>query len=294
MLMKCNPRVMIFSLGAENSNEMRLMRPLLLLLSLILASPAVFADPLVHVLLKGETIFGVAKTYSVPYEAVLAANGIEDPRKVRPGTRLVIPASHKVVKGETLYGIARAHGITLEELLKANKLSSGAVIKPGDALIIPGGNPASSPASVSTPAFPSTEKPSDAAPPSDTPIKAPFKPAPAGNWPAQGDAYYLEGKLFGVGIRTEKDVPIRAVRSGTVISAGPFRGFGRVALIQAKDGLIYVYGGAQTLSVRIGESVHVGTEIGKVGVDLKEGRPIAYFLVFKKGIPLDPVAAPRE
>ncbi len=105
---------------------------------------------------------------------------------------------------------------------------------------------------------------------------------------------YLDGKLFGVGIRTAENAPIRAVRSGTVISAGPFRGYGRVAFVQAKDGLVYVYGGAQTLGVRIGEPVRPGSEIGRVGIDLKEGRPIAYFLVFKQGNPLDPAKVPRE
>lgn len=275
--------------GAENSSGMRLKRPLLLVLSLSLAAAALRAEPLVHVLRKGETIFGVARTYSVPYEAVIAANNIEDPRKVLPGTRLLIPASHTVVKGETLYGIARLYGVSLAELLKANRLASGAMIKPGDVLVVPG---AASPA-VSAPAVSSGKAtPLDA--PSASSEKAPSKPIPSGAWPAKGEPYYLDGKLFGIGIRTEQDVPIRTVRSGTVISAGPFRGFGRVALIQAGDGLIYVYGGAQTLEVRIGESVQAGKEIGRVGTDLKEGRPIAYFMVFQKGTPLDPVTVPRE
>lgn len=271
---------------------MRLKRPLLLLLSLSLAANALRAEPLVHVLRKGETIFGVARTYSVPYEAVIAANNIEDPRKVLPGTRLLIPASHKVAKGETLYGIARLYGIPLAELLKANRLASGAVIKPGDVLVVPGGGPASP--AVSAPAVSSGKTDALLDAPSASSEKAPSKPVPSGAWPAQGDPYYLDGKLFGIGIRTEQDVPIRTVRSGTVISAGPFRGFGRVALIQAGDGLIYVYGGAQTLEVRIGESVQAGKEIGRVGTDLKEGRPIAYFMVFQKGTPLDPVTVPRE
>jgi len=279
---------------------MRLKRSLAPILLLLLAAFASRAEPLVHVLQKGETIYGVARTYAVPYEAILAANGIADPRRVLPGTRLVIPVSHKVLKGETLYGIARTYGTALEDLLRANKLSAASVIKPGDLLVIPGGT---SPKAATGSASPSAAVPpsSGAAGAGSIPsggtgpaVKPPVKPPAGGPWPAQGDAVYLDGKLFGVGIRTEENAPIRAVRSGTVISAGPFRGYGRVAFVQAKDGLVYVYGGAQTLGVKIGEPIRPGSEIGRVGIDLKEGRPIAYFLVFKQGNPLDPAKVPRE
>lgn len=284
---------------------MRLKRSFLPVLFLAVTAAVSRPEPLVHVVQKGQTIYGIARTYAVPYESILAANGIEDPRKVLPGTRLVIPASHRVAKGETLYGIARTYGIPLENLLRVNKLSSGSTIKPGDLLVIPGAaasvpavppsGSASGPAAGSAGA--SVPKPGSV-PSSDVPAnpadKPPAKPPAGGSWPSPGEAVYLDGKLFGVGIRAQENAPIRTVRSGTVISAGPFRGYGRVAFVQAKDGLVYVYGGAQNLSVRIGESVRSGAEIGRAGIDLKEGRPIVYFLVFKQGNPLDPAKVPRE
>ncbi|HSV55908.1 MAG TPA: LysM peptidoglycan-binding domain-containing protein [Magnetospirillaceae bacterium] len=286
---------------------MRRTRPLFTLLLLAAFSLTLGAEPLVHVLQKGETVYGVARIYSVPPEAIIAVNGIGDPRRVLPGTRLVIPASHKVSRGETLFGIARSRGIPLEALLAANKLSAGAVIRPGDILLIPGTvprplppRPSTGPAAEEGKSTPQAQRPAAptpgtvpaaGTPPAARPIA---RPPSGGAWPAEGQAVYLEGKLFGIGIRTEENARIRAVRSGTVISAGPFRGYGQVAFVQAKDGLIYVYGGARTLMVRIGEAVRPGTEIGRVGMDLLEGRPIAYFLVFRDGIPLDPATVPRE
>jgi len=283
---------------------MRLNRFLFSALLFSIAAAALCPESLVHVVEKGQTIYGIARTYGVPFESILAANGIEDPRRILPGTRLVIPSSHRVAKGETLYGIARAYGVPLEDILKVNKLAPNSLIKPGDLLVIPGaavrvpppapGALAPAPASGAggTTAPPGTKP--DPAAPVEPAAKPPAKPPTGGAWPAPGEAVYLDGKLFGVGIRTEENIPIRAVRSGTVISAGPFRGYGRVAFVQAKDGLVYVYGGAQNLSVRIGESVRSGTEIGRAGIDLKEGRPIVYFLVFKQGNPLDPAKVPRE
>lgn len=282
---------------------MRLKRFLLSALLFSLAAAALRPESRVHVVEKGQTIYGIARTYGVPFESILAANGIEDPRKILPGTRLVIPSSHRVSKGETLYGIARTYGVPLEDILRANKLAPNSLIKPGDLLVIPGapGIPPESPAA-GAPA-PASGGSGSAASPVPKPVpaapvepasKPPAKPPAGGAWPAPGEAVYLDGKLFGVGIRAEENAPIRAVRSGTVISAGPFRGYGRVAFVQAKDGLVYVYGGAQNLSVRIGESVRSGTEIGRAGIDLKEGRPVVYFLVFKQGNPLDPAKVPRE
>lgn len=287
---------------------MRFHRLLLSALLFSCAAAALRSESPVHVVETGQTIYGIARTYGVPYESILAANGITDPRKILPGTRLVIPTSHRVAKGETLYGIARTYGVSLEDILRVNKLTPGAVIKPGDLLVIPGAAraPAASPslpAASSAPGGTSagaggTSGTPAAKPGSGAAAEASAKPAvnpsAGGAWPASGDAAYLDGKLFGVGIRAEENAPIRAVRSGTVISAGPFRGYGRVAFVQAKDGLVYVYGGAQNLSVRIGESVRPGTEIGRAGIDLKEGRPVVYFLVFKEGNPLDPAKVPRE
>jgi septal ring factor EnvC (AmiA/AmiB activator) len=82
-----------------------------------------------------------------------------------------------------------------------------------------------------------------------------------------------------------------AIRSGTVISAGPFRGFGLVAFVQSSDGLVYVYGGAASLSVKTGESVRKGSTIGKVGTD---GETAAYFFTFKGADTIDPGTAPRD
>lgn len=283
---------------------MRLNRFLFSALLFSIAAAALCPESLVHVVEKGQTIYGIARTYGVPFESILAANGIEDPRRILPGTRLVIPSSHRVAKGETLYGIARAYGVPLEDILKVNKLAPNSLIKPGDLLVIPGAAvrvPPPAPAALAP--VPASGVGGTTAPPGTKPApaatvepaaKPPAKPPAGGAWPAPGEAVYLDGKLFGVGIRTEENIPIRAVRSGTVISAGPFRGYGRVAFVQARDGLVYVYGGAQNLSVRIGESVRSGTEIGRAGIDLKEGRPIVYFLVFKQGNPLDPAKVPRE
>ena len=76
--------------------------------------------------------------------------------------------------------------------------------------------------------------------------------------------------------------------------AGPYRGFSRVVLIEAKSGYTYVYAGNEETLVAVGDSVEPGAEIGRLGTNVHQGVPQLYFLVYRNGEPVDPAAAPRS
>lgn len=44
-----------------------------------------------HVMAKGETLYGIARKHKIPVDALIKANSIKDPAKLRDGTKLVIP-----------------------------------------------------------------------------------------------------------------------------------------------------------------------------------------------------------
>lgn len=301
---------------------------------MFLSMPAFAVDPLTHSLEKGETLYSISRKYKVSYEALAAANGITDPTKLRIGTVLIIPSVHVVAKGETLFGLSRQYGVTVDDLLAANKLSAGYVLKIGDTLIVPGmklaenASPpplsipsttlALTPASTTTtiaakttttisPAVKVTtttsvaktaakpEVPAATYVPMPDPVKTQDRAVDMKlDWPVPGKAMYLDGKLEGIMIRVKPGEMAKAVASGTVVSAGPSRGFNQVAFIQAKSGYVYVYGGNEALSVKTGDVVASGREIGRIGLDAKDGSPIAYFFVFRNGQPIDPALAPRD
>ncbi|HPC71836.1 MAG TPA: peptidoglycan DD-metalloendopeptidase family protein, partial [Treponema sp.] len=113
-------------------------------------------------------------------------------------------------------------------------------------------------------------------------------------WPVKAKSIsYLTGKLYGVVITAEENDLVQSLSSGTVISAGPYRGFGKVAIVQAANGYLYVYGGCDILNVREGESIKNGTVLGRIGVDSISKQPQLYFLVYKDNKPVDPASAPR-
>jgi murein DD-endopeptidase MepM/ murein hydrolase activator NlpD len=115
----------------------------------------------------------------------------------------------------------------------------------------------------------------------------------SGPWPVKGVIQYIQGKLFGITISGESGDKVVSVASGTVVSAGPYRGYGRVVFVQAPNGYIYVYGGNEGLSVHVGDAIHPGDAIGTVALDPREKKPLAYFFVYKDNKAIDPAKAPR-
>jgi murein DD-endopeptidase MepM/ murein hydrolase activator NlpD len=196
---------------------------------------------------------------------------------------------HVVRKGETLYSIAKAFGVSVDILRSENKLSPSSLLKAGDLLRIPLGGKAQATAAPAAGAAPADPKPAmpDAV---KTSVKTVAKSV---SWPCSGEVRYLDGKAYGVVIRSKQGESQKALTAGKVSIAGPYRGYGNVVFVLSQ-GFVYVYGGNDAISVRVGDRVKAGQEIGKVGIDGKLGGPAAYFFVYRNGEAIDPATAPRD
>ena len=112
-----------------------------------------------HRVRKGESLWTIARHYGTSVQAIMDANSIRNPRRLRPNTYIVIPVDYRhagryassrggsgsrsagtyvVRKGDTPSGIAHKFGVSLSALLKANGLSKSSRIYPGQRLKIPG------------------------------------------------------------------------------------------------------------------------------------------------------------
>jgi LysM repeat protein len=129
---------------------------------LLVVSPVYAQSPIVHVVQRGETLYGIARRYGVSVSAICAANSIADPSLIYVGQQVVIPgtsgpstpapsgeSTHVVQPGENLYRIALRYGTTIMALANANGISDPTQIRVGQTLVIPGGTgtPAVSPSS---------------------------------------------------------------------------------------------------------------------------------------------------
>lgn len=276
-----------------------------LILSLMAALPVRAAEETVHVVVKGETIYSIARSFKISPEELMSFNSITDPSRLQAGSRLKIPGEasvsvqrsapadiqgfteYRAQKNDTLYSIARQNGVSLETLRSVNGFSEAYVLKVGDRVKIPGKS------SVRTVSGGQTAVVS---PPSPPPRNAGIVKNidPALRWPVNPkELAYMKGKLSGVSVMGEHSEPVKSLSGGTVVSAGPYRGFGRVVIVQAAGGYLYVYGGCESLSVKEGDRVGPGMELGKLGIDAVSNKPELFFMVYKNNAPIDPAKAPR-
>jgi murein DD-endopeptidase MepM/ murein hydrolase activator NlpD len=281
--------------------NMSVRRPFLCLFFLM-AVLSISGEDVIHIIQRGETIYTIARNYGVNSQEILTLNGIEDPRKIQAGQRIRIPREsgappgaaipapaapyleYRVARGEAFYGISRRFGTTVAAIRAANSLNEDYVLKEGDMLRIPQ-------AAVAAASSGPTPASKDAAALRQT---APGKMDASVRWPvAAKELNYMTGKLYGVVLLGEQSEPVKSLTTGTVVSAGPYRGFGRVAIVQMTGGYLYVYGGCENLSVKEGDKVMPGTELGRLGVDAVSAKPQLFLLVYRNNNPIDPAKAPR-
>lgn len=262
---------------------------------------------------KGETIYAIARSFKVSPEELMSFNNITDPSRLQVGSRLRIPGGasvsvqksvsantqklteYRAQKNDTLYSIARQNGVSLETLRSVNGFSETYVLKVGDRVKIPQNS------SVRTVSGGGTQTQTvTASSASTSSSSAPRSTSVAKNidsalrWPViPKELSYMKGKLSGVSVTGERSEPVKSLSGGTVVSAGPYRGFGRVVIIQANGGYLYVYGGCESLSVKEGDRVGPGMELGKLGIDAVSNKPELFFMVYKNNAPIDPAKAPR-
>ena len=275
---------------------------ILMLAVAALSSTWVWGQERTHTVQSGETFYSIARSYGLNADDLMRHNGITDPGRLRAGQQIRIPgdiraagnspavdpppvitgaggaASYRVLRGDTLFGIARNFSVTVEAIRRENNLPESYVLLEGDILRIPSGTAAAS-------------QPS---PPVQTAGSEAGTGSPSVIWPvAARELSYMTGKLSGVLITGARAESVKSLIRGTVVSAGPFQGFGRVAIVQVDGGYLYVYGGCESLSVKEGDRVGPGTEIGKLGVDAKSNKPQLFFMVYQSNTPIDPAIAPR-
>jgi murein DD-endopeptidase MepM/ murein hydrolase activator NlpD len=249
--------------------------------------PEAPAEQLIHIVGGGDTIFSLSRFYQVNADELMRVNGITDPSRLQVGRRLVIPVNtpeqtlvdYRVVRGDTLYSLARRHGIALQRLMEINRFSSNHVLRAGDVIRVPGQNIASVPP----------------VPPVNNITAA--RTTPGGlyalRWPViPRNISYMTDQL-GVVVEGEQFESVKSLTHGNVISAGPWRKFGRVVIVETPGGYYYMYGGCETITVRVGDRVTPGMELGRLGINTVSDRPQLFFMVFRNETPMDPALAPR-
>ncbi|MDR0496059.1 MAG: M23 family metallopeptidase, partial [Treponema sp.] len=272
----------------------------LILWVFVLVSQGLLGEENIHTVQRGETLYSIARTFGVKADDLIKYNGITDPGRLMAGQRIKIPSSepasgsgaagahqtqgsapantgfvnYRVLRGDTLFSIARRFSVTVGAIQEANKLPQNHLLREGDSLKIPSqstiprdsANPNGS-GNTQDANPPETRNPQNHAGTSS----ADFSLV---RWPVTGREFSnMTGKLSGVVITGTRTESVTSLTRGTVLSAGPYRGFGRVVIVQVEGGYLYVYGGMESLSVKEGDRLGPGAELGKLGIDAVSNKP---------------------
>lgn len=92
----------------------------------------------------------------------------------------------------------------------------------------------------------------------------------------------------GIDLGAGSGTKILATKGGTVISAGPYGGYGNAVVIAHGDGLSSLYAHQSKIAVSAGESVDRGEVIGYVGSTGQSTGPHLHFEIRESGEPVNP------
>ena len=106
-------------------------------------------------------------------------------------------------------------------------------------------------------------------------------------WPVEGEVLYNFGRQRqpngtvlrwnGLGIQAPTGTPVRAVRGGQVVLAGPFEGYGPTVILSHGNGFYTLYLYLEDIGVVEGRTVDAGQVVGTVGgAETPEGPHIEF------------------
>jgi murein DD-endopeptidase MepM/ murein hydrolase activator NlpD len=237
---------------------------------------------------QGDTISTIAAQFGVSIDTILWENNLGPFDYIRPGQKLTIlpttGVSHKVKSGDTVEKIAKKYNVDADQILEFNKLYDSSSIALGQVLVVPGGR-----IIYNVPA-PKTQI---------APVKTIFTGPIAGSsslamiWPTTTHriSQYYSWRHTGLDINGDFGDPIWASADGIVEASYCTRwDYGCRIIIDHGGGKKTLYGHAQKLLVKVGQSVKKGQLIMEEGSTGRSTGSHLHFEVRVNGRRMNPLS----
>ena len=227
---------------------------------------------------RGDSVSKIALDFSVSMDAIIASNGITNARSLREGETLRIPnmdgIPYTVKSGDTLLGISVSMGVPLEAILDANDLQTD-LINTGMSLFIPGARMNRDDLKLALGEL------------FVYPVRGAKLSSSFGwrNDPFSG----VRSHHAGIDLSISEGTPVRAAMDGTVSAQSSDRIYGNYIIITHSGGYQTLYAHLSATSVRRGDRVLQGTQIGAVGNTGYSTGPHLHFSIYKNSRAVNPL-----
>jgi len=240
---------------------------------------------------EGDTISGIASRFSVSAGSIIAFNNIQEAWNIRAGKVLKIPnmdgIPYTVGKNDSISKIAVKMKVPQNAILDANNILSD-TIQAGQVLFIPG---ARMDANEFDRAFrrDATRRDSGRSAPIILPVGG--KVTSGYGWredpvrPVAGEKRFHRGVDF-IGKTGDS---IKAAMKGTVLHIDNNPNLGNFIILKHDGGIQTLYAHLSAYTVKAGDTVSQGQEIGKIGATGYTTGPHLHFEVFRNGNRVDPL-----
>jgi murein DD-endopeptidase MepM/ murein hydrolase activator NlpD len=227
---------------------------------------------------KGDSVSKIAVNFSISMDAVIASNGITNARSLREGEVLRIPnmdgIPYSVKNGDSLFGISRSMGVPLEAILDANDIQSDK-INAGMTLFIPGARMKSEDLKLALGEL------------FIYPLRGARLSSPFGwrNDPFTGVRRYHAA----IDLSAPQGTPIKAAMDGKVSITGYDLNLGNFIIVSHSGGYLTTYAHLAGVSVKKGDQVKQGAQIGTVGSTGYSTGPHLHFIITRNGRAVNPL-----
>jgi len=230
----------------------------------------------VYRVVRGDTLSEISYDFDLSLDTIVSFNGIENARSLQPGTLLKIPNISGIMyaakQGDEVEAVAAAHEISADRVIEANGLMSS-TLEPGRLLFLPDAHLAS--------------------------IKLREISGDLFKWPVRGwitswygwrnDPFTGERRFHnGLDIGVSEGTQVKAPMDGRVAETGWSEGSGNYLLLSHHAGWTSFYGHLESVAVKRGQRVAVGTILGRSGNTGRSTGPHLHFSVFKNGRSANP------
>ncbi len=237
------------------------------------AGQAAVAVTRAYVVQEGDTLSYIAVKNNLDVDRLTEINNLRDSNHIIKGQVIMLPGTaipYQVCRGDTLGSIAMRFGCSGDKLAEINELCDPDRLLVGQQLMIPAGQGGG-----------------------DGQVSRGL-PLNQLGWPVVGwisSPYGMRGDAMheGLDIAADQGQPVRAVKAGRVVFAGPRGTYGNTVIIDHGDGLRTLYAHNSRVLVSEGQWVTPGRRIALVGSTGRSTGPHLHFEVQINGIPVDPM-----